>query len=109
MNPNYLVESMSEQKRTTIIHQIAIDTDERPDLPSTPQVLIENVSRRNSTRNSNNWGGSKRQSQKANNKTDETIESITLQESAPKNHPLPLKASFLRRKAKEYEGKFSAK
>lgn len=96
---------MSEPKKTTIIHQIAIDTDDHPDSQTTPQVLIENASSQN-TLNGSRFSGSKQLSQKAKTRTIEAnVESITLQESVPKSQPLPLKASFLRRKAKEYEGK----
>lgn len=42
---------------------------------------------------------------KSSRRSDANIESITLQETAPKSHPVTLKASFLRRKIKEYEGK----
>lgn len=37
---------------------------------------------------------------------DANVESITLQETAPRSQPVTLKASFLRRKIKEYEGNF---
>lgn len=42
---------------------------------------------------------------KSSRKSDLSVESITLQETAPKSQPVTLKASFLRRKIKEYEGK----
>lgn len=96
-------ERMSEPKKQTIIHQIAVDTDDRPDSSASPQISRENSTSRNGGSFS---GGSKRQSRRAKSKTsDATIESITLQETVPKSQSLPLKASFLRRKAKEYEGK----
>lgn len=48
----------------------------------------------------------RRQSRKrrSSRKSDANVESITLQESTPKNPAVTLKASFLKRKIKEYEG-----
>lgn len=53
-----------------------------------------------------NGGSARRQSRpRSTRRSDANIESITLQETRQKSQPVTLKASFLRRKAKEYEGK----
>jgi hypothetical protein len=66
---------------------------------------------RNSSHNTGNGGSpsikrsSSRFSKRSSRRDESNLESITLQESSAKSHPVTLKASFLRRKIKEYEGK----
>lgn len=81
---------MSNPKKITIVHQVSVDTD----------VLSTNAV------TDKYRDDSQKQSRKQKSQISEaSIESITLQESTPRSQSLPLKASFLRRKAKEYEGK----
>lgn len=67
-----------------------------------PSEDESDLSPRNSTVNG---GSARRQSRpRSTRRSDANIESITLQETRQKSQPVTLKASFLRRKAKEYEG-----
>lgn len=80
-------------------------------LPSSsePQTSEKSLNR-SASRNSENGKGGTSQSQRSSRrkrssrKSNATDEEITLQETVPRNHPVTLKASFLRRKIKEYEG-----
>lgn len=81
--------------------------EDRSNSNSAPQSSLNRSTSRNAENDNNRTSGSKRPSRKtrSSRKSDANIESITLQESAPRTQPVTLKASFLRRKIKEYEGK----
>ena len=92
---------------------IVTDRDDEEQNPSRPQSNHQLTPQRQSSitiRNAENENGSasngRRQSRmRRSRKSVDNVELITLQETATKSQPPTLKASFLRRKAKEYEGK----
>jgi hypothetical protein len=102
---------MSDPPKVMIKSKVTIDigsedeTDNNQPSQSTPRR--ERSSIRSSEVENGGSGGFQRHSKtrKSSKKNDVNVESITLQETAPKSHPVTLKASFLRRKIKEYEGK----
>lgn len=73
--------------------------------PQTPQRQSSITIRSAENENGSASNGRRQSRSRRSRRSDENIESITLQESASKTQPATLKASFLRRKAKEYEGK----
>lgn len=74
-------------------------------LPLTPQRQ-SSISIRKAENENGSASNSRRQSRtRRSRRSDENVEAITLQETVSKTQPATLKASFLRRKAKEYEGK----
>lgn len=105
---------MSEPPKVTIKNKLSNKTENDDEDHSRPQSVHQTpvrkttLNRQSSSRNAESENGSansfRRQSRKT-RRSDANIESITLQESAKKSQPVTLKASFLRRKIKEYEGK----
>lgn len=101
---------MSDPPDVIIKNRVTIKTDsdeENNSLHQTP-ARQSSLNRQPTSRSAENDNGSansfRRHSQKT-RRSDANIESITLQETAKKSQPVTLKASFLRRKIKEYEGK----
>lgn len=92
---------------------IVTDRDDDEQNPSRPQSNHQLTPQRQSSitiRNAENENRSasngRRQSRnRRSRRSVDNVELITLQETAAKTQPATLKASFLRRKAKEYEGK----
>lgn len=100
--PNVVVKS----KNVTIAE--SDDGEIRPAV-STPQR--QRSLNRSTSRNSESDNGGTSQFQRPSSRkkrstrrSDANAESIVLQETAPRNQAATLKASFLRRKIKEYEG-----
>lgn len=83
---------MSDPPKVVIKSKVTITSDDDEPRSSGRESANGNFPRRSVRR-------------KSSRKSDLSIESITLQETAPKSQPVTLKASFLRRKIKEYEGK----
>lgn len=108
---------MSDPSRESVkskVFTIVVEREgENQNHPIHPQANHQQTPQRQSSinvRNAEIENGSanngRRQSRsRRSRKSDENVESITLQETASKSQPATLKASFLRRKAKEYEGK----
>lgn len=83
---------MSDPPKVVIKSKVTIPSDDDEPRSSGRESANGNFPRRSVRR-------------KSSRKSDLSVESITLQETAPKSQPVTLKASFLRRKIKEYEGK----
>lgn len=99
---------MSDPPKVVIKSKVTIhtgDDDENPHghspLHRVTTLNARNVESDNGSASNNQSHSQKRKSRKS----DANLESITLQETAAKTQPVTLKASFLRRKIKEYEGK----
>lgn len=94
-------------KSKVIIHTINGDDSSQKTASPPRESSLNRSASRNAETDNGVPSSSFRQSRKrkSSRKSDVNVESITLQESAPKNQPVTLKASFLRRKIKEYEGK----
>lgn len=106
---------MSDPPKVIIKNKVTIVTDSDEENASgsnsrhhTPlrQRSLNRSTSRNSDNDSVEASDSRRRSRKSTRRSDaNNAEIITLQETAKKSQPVTLKASFLRRKIKEYEGK----
>lgn len=105
---------MSDPPKVIVKNKVTIVTDSDEENASgsnsrhqTP--LRQRSLNRSSSKNSDNdveAGESRSRSRRSTRRSDaNNAELITLQETAKKSQPVTLKASFLRRKIKEYEGK----
>jgi hypothetical protein len=105
---------MSDSSSVVIKSKATIHSGESKDENSTnnsPLTPCRQISLNRSSSRTGNGGtpsvkrSSSRFSKRSSHRDDTNLESITLQENSTKSHPVTLKASFLRRKIKEYEGK----
>lgn len=104
---------MSDPPKVIVKNKVTIVTDSDEENASgshsrhqTP--LRQRSLNRSTSKNSDDveTGDSRRRSRRSTRRSDSNnAELITLQETAKKSQPVTLKASFLRRKIKEYEGK----